>query len=255
MSDRDEGRGVTERLMRGSALAAALALPFGLLVLIRRFGVEVPFWDEWDWADLIYRSHTGTLAFADLWAQHNEHRIFLDNLAAVVLDRLGGWSTVREQCFSAILVVLTQLVLWRIVRRTVARDVAPFAFLCGSLFLYNLIQYENFEWGFQMAWFMCNLGTITAIWILTDPPEQPRLLHFAVVPALFASLASSQGLVAWPAGIVALVLSRRGWPAIVAWCAWGALVTVVTRSGIAPTPAGHVAIPDNLPRLGQFTTR
>lgn len=243
---------MTERLARGIALTTALALPFALVAVIVHFAVEVPYWDEWEWANLVFRSHTGTLSFGDLWAQHNEHRIFLDNLAAVALDRLGGWSVVREQCFSAVMVVLTQLVVWRIVRRTVAADVAPLAFLCASLVLYDLSQYENFSWGFQMAWFMCNLGVVVVVWFLSDPPDQARPILVPVIAAALASVASSQGLVAWPVGIVALLLARRGTATVVAWTVCGLVVGLVARSGIQPLASGHVSILHNLPQLALY---
>jgi hypothetical protein len=238
--------------LRYAALAAALLLPFLLLAVIVHFAVEVPFWDEWEWADLIYRSRTGTLTFGDVWMQHNEHRLFLDNVVALALDRLGGWSVVREQAFSAVMVVLTQAVLWRIIRRTVAPDVAPFALLGGSLFLYDLVQYENFAWGFQMAWFMCDLAVVVVAWILTDDPDDARPMLLAVVPAVLGSVASSQGLVAWPVGAIALILTRRSLASVVAWCATGAVVVAVTRAGIVPTATGHVSITHNLPGLAEF---
>jgi hypothetical protein len=243
---------VTERLLRYAALAGALALPFVLLAVIVHFAVEVPYWDEWEWAELIYRSRTGTLTFGDLWAQHNEHRIFLDHLIALGLDRLGGWSVVREQMFSAVTVVLTQLVLWRIVRRTVVPEIAPFALLGGSLFLYDLVQYENFSWGFQMAWFVCDLAAVTVAWLLSDDPEEARPLLLAVVPATLASLASSQGLIAWPVGALALIFARRGLPTLLAWCACGITVGAVIRAGVVPTASGHVSLLHNLPSVVKF---
>jgi len=56
-----------------------------LLVLfyVGRFGVNVPFWDEWCMVSVYSGATRCSLAW--LWKPHNEHRIFLPRLIQVVL--------------------------------------------------------------------------------------------------------------------------------------------------------------------------
>ena len=67
----------------------AVAIPLVLGSLILRYTVNVPHWDEFEWAPLILHLHAGTLTFSELWIQHNDHRMFFGRLIALGLDSLG----------------------------------------------------------------------------------------------------------------------------------------------------------------------
>ena len=47
-----------------------------LLADIHRFAVNVPFMDDWQFVPLLERARNGTLTFQELWAPHDEHRLF-----------------------------------------------------------------------------------------------------------------------------------------------------------------------------------
>ncbi|MDB5026603.1 MAG: hypothetical protein JWO66_292 [Candidatus Eremiobacteraeota bacterium] len=213
------------------ALLAALGI-LPLLAIVLKRGVEVPYWDEWEWVDLIYAAHNHTLTFDQMWLPHNEHRILIPNLLMVGLDRIGGWGIVREQVVSLAVLALTQLFVWLIIRRTVRRDRAGICFFIATAVLLGLSQYENLQWGFQMAWFICDLGLVGAVWALTKPHRTPRDVFVAILFALLASLSSSQGLLVWVAGLVAIVLvPRRVIPTAIGWLTVAGVVIAIVRFG------------------------
>jgi hypothetical protein len=223
------------------ALVAALGV-FPLIALVLRRGVDIPFWDEWDWGSLVYAAHTGTLTFAQLWEPHNEHRILVPNLLMLALDRFGGWDPVREELVSLAVLALTQLVLWLLIRRTVPAARRGICFLAASALLLGLAQYENLDWGFQMAWFLCDLGLVFAVWQLARASRSPWPLRLAILAAVLASLSSSQGLLVWPAGLVVVLLIPRGAAVrATAWLASGAVTAAIVRSGTftSGAPPGH----------------
>jgi hypothetical protein len=67
---------------------AVAATPAAMVALIHRYGVNVPVLDEWDMSvPLVLRAREGTLQFAQLWAQQNEHRMLLVNLITLLFQR------------------------------------------------------------------------------------------------------------------------------------------------------------------------
>jgi hypothetical protein len=229
------------RLVLAPAVIAALGI-LPLLALVLRRAVDVPYWDEWGWAYLIYAAHTNTLGWSQLWAIHNEHRMLVPNLLVVGLDALRGWSVVREQVVSLLLLAVTQFLIWTLIRRTVPAARVGVTFLVATILLLGLSQWENLSWGFQMAWFLCDLGLVVAVWALSRPHRTVRDVAIAVLAATVASLSSSQGLVVWASGLVAIVLAaRRVLPTAVGWLLAALLVVLVVHPGSPQDAAvGHV---------------
>src|SRR5437764_7589691 len=71
--------------------SAATLLPIAFIVaLIWRYGVNVPFWDEWSLIDLFEHAHAHKLSLADFLAQNNEHRLVFPKLIFLALEQLLG---------------------------------------------------------------------------------------------------------------------------------------------------------------------
>jgi hypothetical protein len=206
--------------VNGASIAYILAclLPIGTALVIKIYVLPVPYWDEWEWADLIYRLHLGNLHFNDVWSQHNEHRMLFPQLIMLGLAMLGGWNQVREALFSLLLVVVTQVGILVLLRRIVAPQRLPYAFLATSLLLYSLAQMENWDWGFQIAWFLCNACAVWVLVFLGTAGQSWFALSAAALLAVIGSFSSSQGLIIWPAGALALLLTeKRNKPQIGVW--------------------------------------
>lgn len=59
-----------------------------LLILIRyviRYGVDIPWYDQWKFLPTLEKFFQGRLAFHDLWQQHNEHRILFPRIVFLAL--------------------------------------------------------------------------------------------------------------------------------------------------------------------------
>ena len=211
--------------------------------MVARRAVDVPFWDEWEWTDLIYKMHVGTLAFSDVWAQHSEHRMLFPNLIMLGLARFGGWHPVREQFFSLALLVASQAMVVAVMQRSARSTFATFGALAATLLLFGTWQWENFNWGFQTAWFLCDAAAIAVVALLAQPKRRPMHVVLAVVVALVGSYSSSQGLVIWAVGAVALVLTgRRGYALLGIWLPIAAIAFAVYRHGMFAVDTGHLNI-------------
>src|SRR5438128_1219761 len=103
-----EARGVRYVLLLALVLPALLPFNF-----VYRFGVNLPYWDQWELVPLLAKLHDGQLTLADLTAQHNEHRIFFPRLIMLGLATLTRYNTVAEMYFNAGLLVVLGAVLFR----------------------------------------------------------------------------------------------------------------------------------------------
>jgi hypothetical protein len=147
----------SSRSLRRIADVVQIAFPIALGILIALTAVNVPFWDEWEWADLIFRFHMGTLSFADLWAQHNEHRMLFPQLVFLGLDQFGGWSPVRELFISLALLICGQIGLTVMIDRTIHRGPAALATIFTTVVVYGLWQAENLIGAFRWRGFSATL--------------------------------------------------------------------------------------------------
>ena len=226
--------------VRRIAAIMIVVFPLALGALISRKAVDIPFWDEWEWTDLIYSLHHGTLQFADIWAQHSEHRILTSNLIMLGLDRFGGWDPVREQYVSLAVLVLCQLAIIVMIRRSAHGTAGVLAAAAASLLLYSLAQAENFSWGFQMEWFICNACAVGVAFFLTKPQRGPVHVLLAMLVALVGTYSASQGVLAWAVGVVAILLTfRKRTFTLIFWIPTAILAYLVYRNGLLQVDTGH----------------
>lgn len=235
------------------AVAAACALPLAMVLFVGVTGVNVPMYDEWIWAPFVLALHHGTLTAADIWAPQGAHRSLVPTLLALGLAQIDGWNVHIEMLVGVALVALTQLAVWRLLRRRLgdARR-AAIPFLIASLLLFSMAQSENWLWGFQISWFLVNAGTVWTIEFL-DAAEWPWLrLGGALLAALAASLSLIFGFGCWIAGAIVLIAHRSRAPLFV-WCAAGVATAAAFLRGYtlpafehgwiaaAPSPLGNGA--------------
>jgi len=239
---RPSGRSLYIDLKRDSASQAALtagpfsvafgvlavAAPLCIAALIVRYAVNVPIYDEFDWAPLILHLHAGTISLGELWMQHNDHRMFFPKLVALGLAMLGGWSQFRECAASLAIAVAGQLILLRLLRATFPARTALVLLAGDSLLLFSPSQSENWLWGFQTAWLLINTCVLAVIVLLFRSKSSAWSFPVAAALAYVASFSSLTGLNIWPVGLIALSSSfrmRRG--LLACWIAFGVIAVAL----------------------------
>jgi hypothetical protein len=192
-------------------------------LLVFRYGVDVPFWDEIAIAGLLEDLDRGTLTLGGLFGQHNEHRMLVPRILQLAVARSVGWDT-------RVLMWLTQVVLLAMIggcvvlwRRSVCSR-APWAL--GSLALVSFLlfspaQHQNLFWGFQICFYIppaCLLASV----ILTSSPKTTLGPALAAAAALSATATFSlfPGLLIWPLAAGAVLL-RYGLPSRGTMRTWG----------------------------------
>ncbi|MFN6514484.1 MAG: hypothetical protein RMY29_008280 [Nostoc sp. CreGUA01] len=184
-------------------LVVAYSLPIILLLwFVISFSVNVPFGDDWDLVGLFGKISSGTANFGDFFAQHNEHRIFFPKIIFTILAFSSKWNIKLEIYFSLLLVLINFFMLYKIAAHSDNTNnnllFHLFNFIT-CIINFSLTQYENWLWGFQIAWFLINTCLILAVFILTVPQKlHPNYkLLFASLCCLIASFSSAHGLVSW----------------------------------------------------------
>lgn len=188
--------------------AVALFPPLCILYLITRYGVDVPFWDQWEFVPLLEKFRTGALSFHDLWAQHNEHRILFPRLIMLGLASATGWDIRYELYANFVIAGLAFIFLNLLFRKEVGGRCAPWFAVLSAFLVFSPVQQENWTWGWQIQIFLGVLGAVVAVWSVSCYPGQWKGLIAAIGAAIAASYSFNNGLLTWP--VVGILLLAQG---------------------------------------------
>jgi len=208
------------RLEEHSLLSKRLAKPLILFFLvlpavvciffILRYGVNVVYWDQWHVVPLFEKLYSGNLTFADLLAQHNEHRILFPRLVMLSLGSLTHYNTVAEMCFSWFLLCLICFVLFKIYTKSSGRSWANAAmFIPVAWLVFNLRQFGNLLFGFQIAFFMLVLSFLLAVYFLQTSKGLDWRFAVACLCGLVCTYSIANGFLVWPIGLLQIMLISR----------------------------------------------
>jgi hypothetical protein len=207
--------------MNGGHLLALMP-PAVLLAFVRAFAVNVPRWDEWDLVPFVVSLRTGTLRFADLWAQHNEHRIASVKLIMAPLILATDFD-VRAHMYAGFALQLVAFgFLWALIRSTVRRPaLAASLATVTAVLMFSPAQTETWLVGLpSLQWHLCHLTAAMAIWLLARTPPPRHVLAVCWLLTCTALLALASGIALW--GVVFLALlarpdNRKRWRLFVYW--------------------------------------
>ncbi len=179
-----------------------LPVLFGFL-LVSFFGVNAPFWDEWNNISAYFEFRDSTsfqAAFAVLFEQNNEHRILTQRLLFYPVMTASHWNIKLAMYISQVFLFITYFLFFHRLPAWDNSDKRSFSyyipFLVLSSVLYSPIQWENLLWGFQAGWMMLQFLAVACFWCFYKYLERQKTGYFILscllmVLAVFSSL---QGL-------------------------------------------------------------
>jgi len=226
---------------RNRFIFALALLPMVLVaVIISRYGVNVPYGDEWSILSLFDKWESQQLTFAGLFAEHNGHRILIPRLIYLALIQLTHGNTKAEMFFSLFLCILTSAGLLILLRRTVRGSTAKQLVLWAliNLFLFSPIQAENWLWGFQLQIFLANLCLVGAIVCVTSGATPFVRIAGALAFGVAGTFSFGNGLLIWPVTLFVLICRREKILFSVAWIVVAGLVVLAYLPGYQ----GHDAV-------------
>jgi hypothetical protein len=198
-------------LFRLSALTAVL-LPAGFLAgMILVYGVNVPYWDQWEVADIVVKAFEGTLSLKDLTFQQNESRLVFPRLLFIGLAYLTGYDVRYEMWGSFCLGCLIAYNIYRLGRLTLGDNLRQEVFLLflASLLIFSLIQWENWFWGIQLSFFVPITCVASILSIAYSSFSVGTKFAASAVLATVSTFSFAHGMVCWV--IVLPVLVLRTW--------------------------------------------
>jgi hypothetical protein len=175
---------LTDAPLLFSICSALLLLHFG--IFIGTFTVDVPFWDEWTVIDLL---SADTPLKEILSHQNNEHRIGFGLLVLRYLAWLTNWSQYAEVFLLATFFVLSaSLLLYFTFKEEKSLGLLH---VIVPLILFNILQYENITWGFQVVFVFPFLAVV--LWVLTFYCKRYQY-YLKTIIGFFAAYSSFHGL-------------------------------------------------------------
>jgi hypothetical protein len=195
--------------------AGVAALVLSTVWVIVRTYTPVPKWDYWVEISWLQSYYEGRWHIADLWRQHNEHRILFPRLfflvdllvfkgvgiflaASIVLLQAGHtWIFVRELQLS----------------KQLSGHVRRIAIAITIALLFSGADMDNLTWTFQVSFILVFFAATFALYSLVRYGERPApgWLAACIGAAFVASYSLASGVLVWP------VLLLMGWTSKLRW--------------------------------------
>ena len=180
------------------ALALVAIVPaFVLAALIYTFSFNIPYLDQWEVYDLYSRYHHHSLTFADLFAQHSEHRMFFPRLFFIAAFYFEPYTDLVLLWMSWFLSCLSALCLWRLARFTGWSDSKGLLLLIGAnALIFNILAFEDWLWGFQIG-FLLPVFCVTAAVSFVATSKGVWSFFWAGFWSVINSFSVGAGLTTW----------------------------------------------------------
>ncbi len=181
-----------------------LVLPVVFLAwFMNRYAVNVIMREDFDLiAEFMDIKNTGHINWLKLVAFNNEHIILFPKIVIFLLAYISDYN--NKVMIIAIWLTLVAIY-YLIIRFTVEKKLQDFTFVdvlysvIVGFCLFNISQYENLLWNFQLAWFMIELCVVAGLIVLNRylDTNDKKYFYMAIILGLVASFSSLHGLAIW----------------------------------------------------------
>ncbi len=183
-----------------------------LSILIFKYYVGVPFWDEWDFIGLLQKSYLSNINFSDLLSYHNEHRPFFPRLILLGLAHLTGYRILPELIVNLIIatgIFISLTYLFKTIFSAFKIKNYLLFYPVISLVVFSLTQWENWLWGWQVQIFLNLLAVISGLKILSLRKIKSGNLLISIFLGIVATFSFANGLIYWIIGLFLLNFKKQ----------------------------------------------
>lgn len=206
-----------------SIIIALLIAPLIIgAIYIRTYGVNVPYWDQWDTVPIfLEKLYNSKLTFFDLLAQHNESRPFFPNVVMIILAKFTHYNVLYEMylmyafyCVSFVILCLMY------VRDHPISKSSCLKFIPVSFFFFNLFQISNVLYGVRIGQSIEIFGLISAVYLIDKSRNFDLKFLSSIIAAVISTFSFVAGLSIWPVCLTLIFLrdSEQKRKKIVFWC-------------------------------------
>lgn len=218
------------------------------LWLIASYGSSTPFWDQWDEAAKLFRPYvTGDLKLTDLFAAHNEHRIFLTRLFHLAQFGLEGrWNPIGETLVNAAVHVAAIGLLVVMLSRALDVTGTLLIAVLAMIFFAPPFGWGNTLVGFQLQFYLLVLLGPLSLWVLYASAAWTPRWWLGTLLAAASYLTIASGALTLPAFIAIAILQiacgqRRGGKELLGILAHTILAAALIRD-IPVLPSGDADV-------------
>lgn len=200
--------------LRGVLLLIAAFLPaLVTALLVDRFAVNIPVWDDWERVYLIEKFEEGQMSLADLYASHIEHRMVVPRAIMLAMNKWTGGNLRAEMAVIFTIVFATAVAVFLLLRETF-RERPGLLFVstfCANLLLFSPLQWENLLWAVQVAFVLPMCCICWSLVVLRVKHHWPVWRRFVVclVLALVGTHSFSHGMLVWPVVFMMALLQQE----------------------------------------------
>lgn len=210
------------------ALLLVLAPAILEVAYIRFFGVNVVSWDQWDFVPYIEKMFQHNLSLSELFSQHNDHRLFFPRIVMLALAYISNYNNLYEMYFSSALTFLALALIFSMYKSDFGTSAKMLmAFIPVSFLMFNLKQYGNILWGFQLQVYLSVIGFIVSIYLLDRSNKFDIKFLLAVFGGVLASYSFANGLAVWPAGLFFILISGKEKIMAAFWSFFGLMTATI----------------------------
>jgi hypothetical protein len=152
-----------------------------ITLLVRRMITDYSgalFWDEWD-ARLAMNVPITNLNLSLFWQQHNEHRLVFSKILYFLDFAWFNGSNFPLLVINLILALLILLTIFKILKldnkNAKFNSVVPQMY-CFGIFIFSILQIENFSWGFQSQFYLSVLFPLLSFYFYVCYVLKRRLI-------------------------------------------------------------------------------
>ncbi len=191
-------------------------------VYIRTYGVNVPYWDQWDTVPVfLEKLYNSKLTFFDLVAQHNESRPFFPNVVMIILAMLTHYNVLYEMYFMYGLYCVSFVILYLmyISDHPISKS-SCLKFIPVAWFFFNLFQMSNMLFGVRIGQSMEIFGLISALYLMDKSKKFDIKFLGAIIAAIVSTFSFVAGISTWAVCLPLIFLknSEQKRKKIVFWC-------------------------------------
>jgi len=245
------------RFWLGLAILAVAGVVLGArLWLVRSYGSDVPYMDQWDaQAKCLYEAQAeGRLSLADFWAPHNEHRLVITKVLGYSLTYGNGqWDPLLEMTVNAVLYAGLAALLaawgWRQLVVAEPRE-RTFVWAVSAIIIATLfclpMTWENTLQGFQSQFVLATLAAVGAIWLAAPAASLSKRWWAGVGVGSIGLLTMASGFFSLAALLpvlgIRLLWCERRW----AWRDLAGIVVLVALCALGASFARYLPGSDHL---------
>ena len=170
-----------------------------ILYFILRYGVDVPYMDQWEYVSFFDHLSKGTLSFQELFKLQGEYRQLFPNIIYVSLGWLTNWNVRYEMIVIYLLACLVSYNIYRLATYTLIgeRWQKWIVLFLANLFIFSPWQYENWLFGVQIEYFMPIACITTALVVIFSHFKGNTKLILCILLSFISTYSSVNGFLSW----------------------------------------------------------